>query len=462
MSALSARPLSTKKRVAAMPRSGAKAPVSRQRALPLRGTIPAAASQEGVVPRSSHPWLALTALGFGAFVVILDTSMVNVTLPTLQQSWLTDLPSVSWVLHLYNLLLATCLIPAGRLADLFGRKRMTLLGLLLFTAGSILCGLSSSLVWLLGARAAQAVGGAFVSALGFALVQELFPKHQCRLALGLFGSLNAVAAAIGPFIGGLLVPLFGWRSIFFVNVPFCLAGLLSVRCFVAERKARASNAQLDGWGLLVLLLALVSLVLSIIEGSAWGWTSPAILALFEGAGLGLALFEAYPGDFLEELIEKFPDEFGPWVREPVTRYRDCYLDALWVLASHEDALGQHFFDDSLSTEQRGERRRLHQGKAAQLYYEYALFAINSRVDSKLKFAHRAGKDGERVIMSQRAIRRCVVLLGMMGKTEMIDQVYLTYKDKMSLLSEGQWKPDKETESVVMKAKGQLHVVRFFA
>ncbi len=174
------------------------------------------------------------------------------------------------------------------------------------------------------------------------------------------------------------------------------------------------------------------------------------------------LLQAYPGDFLEELIEKFPDEFGSWVREPSTLYRDYYLDALWILAAYERALSCNFFDEHLSAEQNEERRRHHQGKAAQLYYDYALYAINSRVDSKLKFAYRAGKDGERVIMSQRAIRRCVVLLGMMGKTDAIDQVYLTYKDKMSLLSEGHWKPEKETESDVIEAKRQTNAYRFSA
>jgi len=174
------------------------------------------------------------------------------------------------------------------------------------------------------------------------------------------------------------------------------------------------------------------------------------------------LLQAYTGNFLEELIEKFPDAFGSWVREPVTYYRDCYLEALWLLATYESALGQQCRDESLSSEQREEQRRHHQGKAAQLYYDYALFAVSSRVDSKLKFAYRAGRDGERVVMSQRAIRRCVALLGMMGETDRIDQVYLMYKDKMSMLSEGQWKPEKETESDVMNAKRRMHVVRFLA
>jgi hypothetical protein len=132
------------------------------------------------------------------------------------------------------------------------------------------------------------------------------------------------------------------------------------------------------------------------------------------------------------------------------------------MATYERALGRHFVDLSLTVAQNEESRRHHQARAAQLYGDYALYAINSRVDAKLKFAYRAGKDGERVIMSERAIRRCAVELGKIGKAEEIDQVYLTFKDKMQTLSEGNWKPQKETESDVAEAKKVTSAYRFSA
>jgi hypothetical protein len=166
------------------------------------------------------------------------------------------------------------------------------------------------------------------------------------------------------------------------------------------------------------------------------------------------LTRAYPGDFLQSLLEKFPEEFGSWVKEPVTLYRDCYLDALLILANYESALGKNYFNEDLSFEQNEEQRRHHTGRAAQLFYDYAMYAINSRWDRKLKFVYRAGKDGERVIRAARAIRRCVVELGKLGNPDMIDQVYLAFKEQMSMLSEGTWKPDKDTESDVAEAKAK--------
>ena len=174
------------------------------------------------------------------------------------------------------------------------------------------------------------------------------------------------------------------------------------------------------------------------------------------------LITTYPGDFLEELLGKFPEEFGPWMREPFTLYRDMYLDALWILAGYERALGQNFSDEQLSSAQNEEQRRHHITRASQIYFDYASYAIKSRFDSKLKFKHRSDKDGERVIMSERAIRRSIVELGKLGKTDMIDQTYLSYKDKMASLSEGQWKPKPETENDVAEAKRQTNAYRFSA
>jgi hypothetical protein len=171
------------------------------------------------------------------------------------------------------------------------------------------------------------------------------------------------------------------------------------------------------------------------------------------------LIEAYPGDFLQVIREKFADEFGVWVKEPVTFYRDRYLDALLILANYESALGKNSTNEDLSFEQNEEQRR-HIGRAAQLFYDYAMYSINTRADQKLKFAYRYGKDGERVVRAARAIRRCVVELGKLGNPDMIDQVYLAFKERMATLSEDTWKPDKNTESDVAEAKRTTSAYRF--
>src|SRR5579859_1764820 len=240
--------------------------------------------------RPVNPWLALASLGLGAFMALLDTAIVNVTLSTMQQQLHTDLTTVSWTLHIYNLVFAVFLITAGRLGDLFGRKRCFLVGLLLFAAGSACCGLAPSIVWLLAARALQATGAAFLSAVSMALVHAVFPKEQRVFAMSLFGSLNALGIAAGPIVGGVLLPLFGWRSIFFVNLPFCLLAVLLVSRFVPEMRDPSSKQRFDLLGLITLSLALFCLVLAIIKGGEWGWTSVMTLSLLGWAVVGLFLF----------------------------------------------------------------------------------------------------------------------------------------------------------------------------
>jgi hypothetical protein len=136
-----------------------------------------------------------------------------------------------------------------------------------------------------------------------------------------------------------------------------------------------------------------------------------------------------------------------------------YLDALLVIATYESALGRARPDEALSTEQQEEQRR-HSARAAQLFYDYAMHALNSAWDRKLKFAYRAGKDGERVIRAARALRRCVVELGKLGQPDMIDQVYLAFKERMATLSEGHWKPDPDTERDVSDARKTTSAYRF--
>jgi len=172
------------------------------------------------------------------------------------------------------------------------------------------------------------------------------------------------------------------------------------------------------------------------------------------------LIEAYPGDFVQSLLERFPDEFGSWVREPFTLYRDYYLEALLIIATAESACGRNGYDEELSSAHNEEQRRRHSARAAQLFYDYSLYALKSVWDRKLKFAYRTGKDGERVVRAARAMRRCVVELGKLGQPDMIDQVYLAFKERMAILSEGNWKPDRDTENDVAEAKKTTSAYRF--
>lgn len=263
----------------------------RQSSLSVRNPVHASTlRQTEPLSRVTNPWLVLTALGLGAFMALLDTSIVNITLSTIQTELHIDLATVSWILHIYNLIFAAFLITAGRLGDLFGRKRFVLIGLLLFTVGSVACGLSPSIFWLLGARALQASGAALLSAISLALVHTVFPKEKRGLAMSIFGTLNAVGYAAGPVIGGELLPLFGWRSVFLVNVPFCVVAFLLVILFVPEIRDSFGKKRLDVFGLVTLSLALFSLIFAFIKGSDWGWISPQILSLCGWAIIGFVLF----------------------------------------------------------------------------------------------------------------------------------------------------------------------------
>ena len=169
------------------------------------------------------------------------------------------------------------------------------------------------------------------------------------------------------------------------------------------------------------------------------------------------------GDFLESLIKKYPGEFrswqgrSSWVRKPYTHYRDYYLDALWYVAEDERRKGQQY------TEQAGmdEAQQEHVGRAAQTYQRYAMYACNSRFDANVTFGVH-GEVGERIGMSERALRRCVVLLGAIGRTDLVNQVWSAYSTQMKSVSEQRWHPDPETLADVEAARAQTSAYRFSA
>ncbi len=234
--------------------------------------------------------LTLGACCFGLFMVMLDNTIVNVALPSIQRELGASVTSLQLVVDAYILVFASLLLTAGALGDRFGRKRVFQVGLVIFTVASALCGLAGNEQMLIAARAVQAVGGAAMLPSTLALVTSTFPdRREQAQAIGLWSGVSAMALVAGPLLGGLLTDSLGWRSVFYVNVPVGALALLVAGRVIAESRNPAGR-RLDLAGQLLAILTLGSLTFAMIEGNSRGWTSPAILALLAIAVLGLPAF----------------------------------------------------------------------------------------------------------------------------------------------------------------------------
>jgi EmrB/QacA subfamily drug resistance transporter len=259
--------------------------------------------------RPVRPWIALIALIFGFFMALLDATITNIAIPAIETNLKADLTVVSWVLNAYNLVFAVLLVSVGRLADMFGRKRIFMLGMIVFSVASLLCALAQTvgeftgqpaINWLIGFRAFQAIGAAALAPVSMAIIMAIFPPKQRGAAIGLWGALAGLASAAGPVLGGFLVENFDWRWIFFVNLPICIVGLILVALFVPETSALRGRQRLDLPGTLTLTGGIFCLVLAILQGNSWGWTSAPVLGLFGGLLVCLVLF------IIAELLQRDP------------------------------------------------------------------------------------------------------------------------------------------------------------
>jgi EmrB/QacA subfamily drug resistance transporter len=225
----------------------------------------------------------------------LGTSIANVGLPTLAQAFAASFQQVQWVVLAYLLAITTLIVSVGRLGDIAGRRRLLLAGLFLFTLASVLCGIAPTLWLLIVARAAQGLGAAIMMALTLAFVGETIPKEKTGSAMGLLGTMSAVGTALGPSLGGVLIAGFGWRSMFFINVPLgILALMLAYRYLPADRAvSKSDGARFDSPGTLLLALTLAAYALAMTTGrGSFGLLNAALLlAAVAGAGL-FALAEA--------------------------------------------------------------------------------------------------------------------------------------------------------------------------
>jgi len=254
-------------------------------------------------PDRSRPSLVLGVCCLSVLLVSLDTTILNVALPSIQQDLRCSVAGLQWTLDAYTIVLASLLILAGSTADRVGRRRVFLLGLVLFTGGSALCSLAPSLDWLIVFRMAQAVGGCMLTPVAMAILANAFPQPRQRArAIGVWGGVVGVSMAAGPILGGVLVQTAGWRSVFWLNVPIGLAALLLTARFVPESRAPRPR-RVDPVGQLLVIAVLGTLTYAIIEAPGRGWTSPVIVACLMSAAGASTAFVRYEMRRDEPLIE---------------------------------------------------------------------------------------------------------------------------------------------------------------
>jgi EmrB/QacA subfamily drug resistance transporter len=232
-------------------------------------------------------WKVLAVASVAVFMGFLDVTIVNVAFPDLERDFAdASRADLSWVLNAYNVLFAALLVPAGRLADLVGRRRMFFVGLGLFLTASLLCGIAGSVEMLVAARALQAVGGAILVPTSLGLLLPEFPASQRATATAIWTAAGAVAAAVGPPLGGLLVDGGGWRWAFFVNLPIGLAALVPARRMLREYREPAGTRLPDVLGTAMPAAGVGLIALGIVKGPEWGWESARVLgALAAGVTL---------------------------------------------------------------------------------------------------------------------------------------------------------------------------------
>jgi EmrB/QacA subfamily drug resistance transporter len=238
----------------------------------------------------NRKWWTLGALSFALFMIMLDNTIVNVALPAIKSDLGIGTSELEWVVTAYALTFAVLLLTGGKLGDLYGRRLIFTIGLVVFTASSLACGLSSSATELIAARAVQGVGSALMMPATLSIITATFVARERGAAIGIWAGVSAMALAIGPLLGGVITEHISWNWIFYVNVPIGLLGIAAAVVVVPESKDMSHEQRLDPAGLVTSGIGLLALVYALIEGHNYGWTSARIVGLFVIATVALAAF----------------------------------------------------------------------------------------------------------------------------------------------------------------------------
>jgi len=235
-------------------------------------------------------WWVLIAIGTGSFMSALDASVVNTILPVLRTAFNSDVAAIEWVVTVYLLVLSGLLLSFGRLGDLRGHKSIYIWGFSIFVLSSALCGLAWSATVLVIFRGLQAIGGAMLAANASAIVTGNFPPEQRGRAFGLVSTMTYLGLTVGPSLGGWLTQAFGWRTIFYINVPVGALAMTLGLIFIPRDTPAENGQRFDLPGAAVFMAALTSLMLGLNKGAEWGWSSAQVLGLLAGAMVLVIVF----------------------------------------------------------------------------------------------------------------------------------------------------------------------------
>ena len=242
-----------------------------------------------IIPEAQRKWWTLAAVAFGLFMIMLDNTVVNVALPSIQRELGADLSSLQWIVTGYALTFAALMLIGGKLADAYGRRLIFVVGIVVFTLASLACGLAGSEEQLIAWRVVQGAGAALMNPATLSIIAATFPPRQRGTAIGIWAGVSALALAIGPLVGGLLTEHVGWEWIFYVNIPVGLLAIAASYLFIEETRDE-THVRLDLPGLATSALGLFALTYALIEANTYGWGSTRIVGSFLVAAVALAAF----------------------------------------------------------------------------------------------------------------------------------------------------------------------------
>ncbi len=240
--------------------------------------------------KPAYKWIALSVTTIGSLMAAIDSTIVILALPNMLQDLHSDLVKMTWVIMAYIMVSTVLQLTFGRMADMFGRVRMYNLGFIVFTVGSVLCGLAPNDTFLIAARVVQGIGGAMLTANSMAIITEVFPAEQRGQAMGFNAVTWGAGSVLGPVLGGFILAAASWRWIFLINLPIGIIGTLSAYLLLHEIEPKPERERFDLFGAISFCIGLVTLLLGVMNSIGAGWFSPSVLGMLIVAVVAFASF----------------------------------------------------------------------------------------------------------------------------------------------------------------------------